>query len=350
MSTPRLILVGGFLGAGKTTLLVRAAELLRKEGLSVALITNDQDQGLVDTLFGESNRIPTGEVAGGCFCCRFSDFMSAAEKLARYQPDIIFAEPVGSCVDLSATILQPLKAYHSSEYSVAPLTVLVDPHMATRVFGGQANASVDYLYRKQIAEADILCVTKVDQFAALPALPMPIDFQLSAVSGQGVSEWLDEVRNGSREVGKRLLEVNYQQYAEAEAALGWVNVQARVVMRRAETPMNVVLALMRSVSERLSGAEIGLAHLKAFDQCHGGFVKVSLCRYEDELRPEGNPTAPAEFEHQIVVNLRAIGEPKQLEAIIQDAIAKLDGNVVIHHAGAFRPAPPKPEYRFSQVV
>ena len=52
MSTPRLILVGGFLGAGKTTLLVRAAELLRKEGLSVALITNDQDQGLVDTLFG----------------------------------------------------------------------------------------------------------------------------------------------------------------------------------------------------------------------------------------------------------------------------------------------------------
>jgi type II secretory pathway component PulM len=349
-TTPRLILVSGFLGAGKTTLLMRAAELLRKKGTSVALITNDQDQGLVDTHFSESNRIPTGEVAGGCFCCRFSDLMHAAEKLARFQPEIIFAEPVGSCVDLSATILQPLKAYYSRVYSIAPLTVLLDPSAASQVFSGQSDESVRYLYQKQIAEADILCATKMDQFATPPSLPVPVDFQLSAFSGQGVAEWLNEVRNRLRVVGTQVLDVDYQQYAEAEAALGWVNVQARVDLRQPQSPANVVIPLMREISERLSNAGIGLAHLKAFDGCSAGFVKVSLCRYGDELVPDGHLTGVEDLQHQIVINLRAIGAPTELQQIVQQAMAKVGGKVVMHHSGAFRPAPPKPEHRFLKAV
>ena len=349
-TAPRLILVSGFLGAGKTTFLVRAADLLRKEGVSAALITNDQDQGLVDTQFSESYRVPTGEVAGGCFCCRFSELLHAAEKLARSQPEIIFAEPVGSCVDLSATILQPLKAYYSGVYSIAPLTVLVDPNTALQVFSGQADESVRYLYQKQIAEADILCVTKMDQFATSPSLPVPVDFRLSAFSGQGVAEWLDEVRNGSRKVGAHLLDVNYQQYAEAEAALGWVNVQAHIDLRQPQSPANVVFPLMQEISERLSNADIGLAHLKAFDRCSAGFVKMSLCRYGDELVPDGHLTAAEDLQHEIVINLRAIGAPTELEQIVRQTISKIDGKVVVRHSGAFRPAPPKPEHRFLQVV
>jgi len=64
----------------------------------------------VDTRFREATLLPTREVAGGCFCCRFYDMMDAVAQLREYHPDVIFAEPVGSCVDLSATILQPLKA------------------------------------------------------------------------------------------------------------------------------------------------------------------------------------------------------------------------------------------------
>lgn len=342
--------MSGFLGAGKTTLLVRVAESLRKEGVSVALITNDQDQGLVDTQFSESNRIPTGEVAGGCFCCRFSDLVRAAEKLARFEPEIIFAEPVGSCVDLSATILQPLKAYYSGVYSIAPLTVLVDPNTALQVFSGHADESVRYLYQKQIAEADILCMTKMDQFPTPPSLPVPVDFQLSAFSGRGVAEWLSQVRNGLQLAGAHVLDVNYQQYAEAEAALGWVNVQARIDLRQPQAPANVVLPLMREIGERLSSAGIRLAHLKAFDRCGTGFLKVSLCRYGDELMPDGELNAPAGLQHQIVINLRAIGAPTELEGVVQQAIAKVDGTVVVHHSGAFRPAPPKPEHRFLMVV
>ena len=68
---PALILVSGFLGSGKTTLIVRASDLLRRRGVRVAVITNDQDGGLVDTQVTQARAIPTREVAGGCFCCRF---------------------------------------------------------------------------------------------------------------------------------------------------------------------------------------------------------------------------------------------------------------------------------------
>ena len=49
MTTPRLILVGGFLGAGKTTLLAQAALRLAKRGHRVGLVANDQAADLVDS-------------------------------------------------------------------------------------------------------------------------------------------------------------------------------------------------------------------------------------------------------------------------------------------------------------
>ncbi len=45
----RFLLIGGFLGAGKTTLIGELTRKLEGEGRKVALITNDQGQGLMDT-------------------------------------------------------------------------------------------------------------------------------------------------------------------------------------------------------------------------------------------------------------------------------------------------------------
>ncbi len=126
--TPTLILVGGFLGAGKTTLLVRAAEILRERELRVGLVTNDQADTLVDTALAQQQRVPVVEVAGGCFCCRFPDLHAALATLRRtVNPEVILAEPVGSCTDLMATVIRPLADYHAGEYRLAPLTVLLDP-------------------------------------------------------------------------------------------------------------------------------------------------------------------------------------------------------------------------------
>src|SRR5690242_18622513 len=109
MDRPWIVPVGGFLGAGKTTLIFAAARILKTRGLQAAAVLNDQGSNLVDTAYTASQDIPADEVVGGCFCCRFTDLISAAERLRKLAPDVIFIEPVGSCTDLPATLLRPLQ-------------------------------------------------------------------------------------------------------------------------------------------------------------------------------------------------------------------------------------------------
>ena len=54
-----------------------------------------------------------GEVAGACFCCKFDDLVATAQQLGEHQqPDVLIAEPVGSCTDLAATVIEPLRQGH----------------------------------------------------------------------------------------------------------------------------------------------------------------------------------------------------------------------------------------------
>src|SRR5581483_9804440 len=108
MKPVRFVMIGGFLGAGKTTTLARMARHYMEHGRKVGLVTNDQAQDLVDTNSLRAQGFPVEEVAGACFCCRFEDLVGQVQKLnERERPDVILAEPVGSCTDLVATVIQP---------------------------------------------------------------------------------------------------------------------------------------------------------------------------------------------------------------------------------------------------
>src|SRR5215216_908604 len=136
MNKARYIMIGGFLGAGKTTAVAALAQRLTAKGLRVGLITNDQGSELVDTAMLRSLGFATEEIPGGCFCCRFNSLTEAAANLTdSTRPDVIIAEPVGSCTDLVATVTYPLRRIYGDSYQVAPLTVLVDPIRAQRVLG-----------------------------------------------------------------------------------------------------------------------------------------------------------------------------------------------------------------------
>ena len=236
MKTTRLILVGGFLGAGKTTLLWEAAQNTMKKGFRVGLITNDQAPELVDTAILSRDEVKVAEVNGSCFCCNFPGLIEATRKLKKEaEADVIIAEPVGSCTDLSATIIQPLKENLRGELQVSPLTVLADPMRLTDILnGGNAglHPSAAYIFKKQLEESDIILISKSDLISS-EELNLLIEktrlhfpdsdvLTVSSVSGEGLNEWLEKVQN-SNEAGKRLVEVDYDVYAEGEAVLGWLN-------------------------------------------------------------------------------------------------------------------------------
>ena len=101
----KIHLLSGFLGSGKTTAIQQACNSLMQQGIGVGVITNDQGIKLVDEGFFNSLGIPNRQVINGCFCCNYNDLDDSIESLISLNnPEVIFAESVGSCTDIVATV------------------------------------------------------------------------------------------------------------------------------------------------------------------------------------------------------------------------------------------------------
>ncbi len=147
------------------------ARHLGQRGLTVGLITNDQGNGLVDSAISKAKTLPVEEIGGGCFCCRFNSLVEAAARLtAETRPDVLLAEPVGSCTDLVATVGLPLREIYGEFYDVAPFSVVVDPVRALRILGLEEgkrfSRNVRYIYMKQLEEAEMIIINKIDLLVA----------------------------------------------------------------------------------------------------------------------------------------------------------------------------------------
>ena len=166
----QLHLVGGFLGSGKTTAIGSACELLRSRGRRPAAVTNDQGEVLVDTRLLAGAGIPTAEVTGGCFCCRYPELVERIAALAAAGADHLFAEAVGSCVDLVRTVINPLLQRREVALQTVTLSVLADARLLQDYLAGRplpwSLPALHYLFERQLAEAPLLVATKADLLAA----------------------------------------------------------------------------------------------------------------------------------------------------------------------------------------
>jgi len=345
---PWIVIVGGFLGAGKTSLILAAARELEQRGLRCAVILNDQGDELVDTRHADAQGVLTREVTGGCFCCRFSRLMEVVEELRASAPDVIFAEPVGSCTDISATVFGPLREGFE-EFRVTPFTVLVDPARATAMLADDADPDLAFLFQKQLQEADLVCMSKGDLYAEGAAIPGVPTRTLSAKTGQGVREWLDEILFGSLEAGATTLEIDYARYARAEAALAWLNLSATLEPAAPLSPALVVGPLLDGLDAALTEARIRIVHLKVFDRSPAGWLKAAICANGEEPRVEGDLDASPAGLHELLVNLRARGDAAEVRQIVEKRLRQLEGRVVEARLDCFSPAAPKPERRVARA-
>ena len=366
--TTELIVVGGFLGAGKTTLLQRAAEIIRSGGKRVGIVTNDQAANLVDTLI--LDRCPDAgirEVSGGCFCCHFPDLTAAlAELTAGHAPDVVLCEPVGSCTDVSATVLQPLKKLHAEQYRLAPFTVLLDPRRAVEALeNGPAATLPDhvlYIFRKQIEEADVLVINKADETPAevvercrallaqfVPHTPM---MTMSALTGMGVGEWLAGLAEPGGS-GGRIAAVDYDLYADGEAALGWLNAAATLAPSSPVNWREFAECLLAAFRERLQSLSAEIAHVKLRLTVGADALTANLTgnRATPSIRGALDPGLSAA---QLVFNARVHVAPDQLRAVFDESLSQASQQhgttAAIDQLRAFAPARPEPTHRFAQVV
>jgi G3E family GTPase len=359
----RFIMLGGFLGAGKTTGLARLARHYMRQGLRVGIVTNDQAYDLVDTRNLRAQGFAVQEVPGACFCCRFDELVSTVKQHEESeQPDVILAEPVGSCTDLVATVVQPLKHLYGKKFQVAPYVVLFKPSHGLRILGGGEggfSSKAAYIFRKQLEEADAIGLNRIDEMKPeevetlsdlvtrhFPDTPL---LRLSAATGAGFDD-LVNLLNQEGEFGRRILDIDYDVYAEGEAELGWLNSSAVVTAEQPFALDDFLLGLARRMGERLreQGAEV--AHLKAIGLADTSFGTVNVV--SSQSAAELSLPSHARVSHaDIIINARVAMDPLELEKEARSALKaeadKWAASVQFRSAQSFRPARPKPTHRYS---
>ncbi|MEX0718519.1 MAG: GTP-binding protein [Planctomycetaceae bacterium] len=358
----RYIMIGGFLGAGKTTTLGRLARHYMQRGLKVGIVTNDQAADLVDTNNLRAQGFDVGEVAGACFCCNFDELMDTVEKLGSGEkPDVILAEPVGSCTDLVATVIQPIKQLFEAEFSIAPYAVILKPSHGGRILrneaGGGFSPKAAYILKKQLEEADAILINRIDELPAEdaddlerliaaqhPGVPV---LRVSAKTGQGfdaLTAFLDQ----EGDFGRRVLDIDYDVYAEGEAELGWLNSSVRVTSERKFPLDDLLLDVIARLRAALATDGAETAHLKAIGLWEGFFGVANLVSSASE--PELSLPSNCEVDAlDLIVNARVACDPGELESRVLEAVAAAcaarDARAEFRRTRGFRPGRPVPTHR-----
>ena len=367
----RYIMIGGFLGAGKTTAVGKLARLLRNRGSRVGLITNDQGRNLVDTAMLRSQGFATEEIPGGCFCCRFDSLVDAAERLAaNARPEVFIAEPVGSCTDLAATVTYPLRTMYQETFTVAPISVLLDPIRAQRVFGlekgGNFSEKVIYIYKKQIEEADIVIISKSDllddkqiqalQDAVLKEFPGKEILAISSRSGENLDTWFSRIVD-AKQSARTAMKVDYAIYADGEALLGWLNCTVNLRSEKGFDSNSFLKQLATEIQQGLAARSSEVAHMKMTLTPEGSppdeIAAINLVR--NDFVPElsfqlKRPVQSA----QLIINLRAEAAPDLLGTAVREGLEATTQKfptlvATLDHLEHFRPGKPTPTHRIEHL-
>jgi CobW/HypB/UreG family nucleotide-binding protein len=326
----RLVLVNGFLGAGKTTALIALADAIRARGQRPGIITNDQSATLVDSLIARNHGLPAAEVAGGCFCCRFSDLIVAIDRVLACGVDFVLCEAVGSCTDVVATVIEPLRRFYTDVVELSPVSVVVDVTTVDRRLN--ADDDLGYIFRKQIEEADVVVLNKIDASASRPpAFTGKRVLRVSAKRGDGISEWLDVI-TGTPTTSTPLPSLDYDRYASGEAMLAWLNARATTGCDASE--------LLQSFRASLGSRSIEVAHLKFTV----GGKRIQLTSLDGPVSMDDEPG------EELIVNVRARTTPAALREAVTEAIHAVSAAIEIRDLEAFSPSYPRPHFCFRDVI
>jgi hypothetical protein len=99
------------------------------------------------------------------------------------------------------------------------------------------------------------------------------------------------------------------------------------------------------IDRALENAGIQIVHLKILVEASTGYLKAAMCSNGQEPAIEGALDASPSSHHAITLNLRAVGDPETLTAIVERELQGLDGQFTRPTLRCFRPAAPRPERR-----
>ena len=354
-------LISGFLGSGKTTAIVNSVKMLNRKGMTCAVITNDQGESLVDSDFVHGSGIPLAQVSGGCFCCNYDQFETNVWILKnKIQPDVIFAETVGSCTDLVATVLKPLWKFQGHEINQLTFSTFVDAQLLFTYLKGEKlpfSEDTSYIWEKQIEEAEILIVNKIDLISSedLPTLK-----NLSAKNYPGekllfqnsheensLMTWQKLLNTTFNENNRTGIQIDYDRYGRGEAELAWLDEEINI-----ESGNDKALMITHRLVDRLANSvfmnQLPVGHLKFLLDYNDQQIKIS---HTTILNRKLFNVSPPEKSNsvKIMVNARVQTSPEMLRSLVRDSVdffsREREIKIREKNVAFFRPGMPKPTNR-----
>ena len=362
----QFVMLGGFLGAGKTTTMSKLAAHYKSKGLNVALVTNDQAVNLVDTNSLRSQGLTVEEVAGACFCCKFDELVDRVSSLEENnRPDVIIAEPVGSCTDLVATVVQPLKDLYGNRFDVSPYPVIFKPSHGIKILKDESGSGFSpkaaYIFIKQLEEADAIVINRIDELdptqlnellelvaQKFPGVPV---LKISAKIGTGIEE-LAVLLDQKGGFGRKILEIDYDIYAEGEAELGWLNSTLQLQSDKLHDVDAILLDVIEKLRKELVSHNAEVAHLKAIGLADGAFGVANLV--SNGTMPELSLSSNTKInQFDLIINARVALDPVILEKLVGEIVGKvcssINAKTVLGKTQSFKPGRPVPTHRYTAM-
>jgi hypothetical protein len=180
-----------------------------------------------------------------------------------------------------------------------------------------------------------------EQFAGRPIVRM------SAKTGEGFDAFcgfLDQQGN----FGQRLMDVDYDVYAEGEAELGWLNCQIDLTSPDNFDLDEFLLSLLVTLKSDFAAVSAETAHHKTIGMSEGYYAVANLVSSESEPQlslASGCQTTSA----NVVVNARVAIDPELLTEKVRSAIVEQAKNIgcvaAVKTLQSFRPGRPVPTHR-----
>jgi len=356
----KIHLVGGFLGSGKTTAIANSCKIISDMGITTSVITNDQGKYLVDSRFIQQTGIQYAEVTGGCFCCNYNQLDSQINALKiSNNPSAIFAEFVGSCTDLIATVLKPLIEYRSSQNEEVTFSTFVDAKLfLTHLEGSELPFSIEtsYIWEKQIEEAEILVINKADllsssELAKLKKLAQNkfVSKQLlfqNSLDSDSLKKWIELIDKQSENKNHTSIDIDYEIYGKGEANLAWLDEEIEITTADGSS-VEHAYSFINRVTEDIVGKGLTIGHLKYFIVFNGKSLKISHTTISEKVT--GSSVYERANSVDLLVNARIQTSPDELRKILFDNLDKLKSiegvQVNEKFLSYFQPGFPNPTHR-----
>ncbi len=210
--------------------------------------------------------------------------------------------------------------------------MLFKPSHGLRILQSEPSAGFSpkaaYIFRKQLEEADAIVINRIDELdsaalteltdlvnTAFPGTPV---LRLSAKTGQGFDA-LTALLDQRGDFGRKVLDIDYDTYAEGEAELGWLNSSIRIAGSKTFALDELILDVVGRLQEALGRLGGEVAHVKAIGLSDVSFGVANLVssqsRPELSLPSHGNVT-----EMDLIVNARVALDPALIAEQVRQTV------------------------------